>query len=187
MSTFDSLKAAFDITDMVVQSYLGDMEDADLLTRPGAGCNHIAWQLGHVISSEANMINMLQENAAIDLPAGIWRPARKRHGDRGRSGKILQQVGVYGSVPKNAGKYFGGSKWPERGAAPGGSPRAISRFLPNCRIHGNVDGNAPNDARGAIRTRPPIAGQTNRDLTSPHGIAPDYCHTLIRCGLAFAF
>ena len=71
MSTLDSLKAAFDITDMVVQSYLGDMEDADLLTRPGAGCNHIAWQLGHVISSEANMINMLQENAAIDLPAGF--------------------------------------------------------------------------------------------------------------------
>jgi hypothetical protein len=71
MSTFSSLKAAFGLSDMVLNSYVGDLSDAELMTRPGTGCNHIAWQLGHLISSEANLVNMVKEGSAIELPEGF--------------------------------------------------------------------------------------------------------------------
>ena len=71
MSTIGSIKSAFALSDMVLQSYISDMEDADLMTRPGEGCNHLAWQLGHLIASEASMINMIQEGSAVALPEGF--------------------------------------------------------------------------------------------------------------------
>ena len=71
MSTFSSLKSAFQLSDMIIQSYVGDMEDAELLTRPGEGCNHLAWQLGHLVSSEANLINMIKDGSSVSLPEGF--------------------------------------------------------------------------------------------------------------------
>ncbi|MFN9717395.1 MAG: DinB family protein, partial [Planctomycetota bacterium] len=49
-------------------SYIGDLSDAELLKRPGKGCNHIAWQLGHLISSECGLLNAIQPEAAPKLP-----------------------------------------------------------------------------------------------------------------------
>lgn len=71
MNGKDAIKAAFGLSDMVLKSYVGDLEDRELMTRPGSGCNHIAWQLGHLISSEANLINMVKADSAIELPAGF--------------------------------------------------------------------------------------------------------------------
>ncbi len=56
---------------MVLNGYIGDLEDADLMQRPGNGCNHIAWQLGHLISSECNLLNMAVPNSAAKLPEGF--------------------------------------------------------------------------------------------------------------------
>ena len=39
-----SLQSAFHFTDMVLDRYIEDLDDADLLVRPGKGCNHLAWQ-----------------------------------------------------------------------------------------------------------------------------------------------
>ena len=33
-----------------------DLSDADLLVRPAPSANHIAWQLGHLIASERNLV-----------------------------------------------------------------------------------------------------------------------------------
>lgn len=55
----------------VVSSYTGDLTDAELLQRPAPGCNHPAWQLGHLIASEVGMINMLRPGTAPELPAGF--------------------------------------------------------------------------------------------------------------------
>ena len=71
MGTHTALKSAFGLSDMILNSYIGDFSDEELMNRPGAGCNHIAWQLGHLISSEANLINMVKEGSAIDLPEGF--------------------------------------------------------------------------------------------------------------------
>lgn len=71
MTTHAALKSAFGLSDMVLNSYIGDLTDEELMNRPGAGCNHIAWQLGHLISSEANLINMVKDGSAVELPEGF--------------------------------------------------------------------------------------------------------------------
>jgi len=57
--------------DMIVGSYLADLADAELLVRPVPGANHIAWQLGHLISSEAFLVKMAVPSCKADLPPGF--------------------------------------------------------------------------------------------------------------------
>ena len=71
MNTREAIQSAADTSMMILKSYVGDLEDADLLVRPGEGCNHIAWQLGHLISAECNLLNMIKPGAAIELPEGF--------------------------------------------------------------------------------------------------------------------
>jgi hypothetical protein len=67
MNTKDAFKQTIDISQMVVKMYLGDLSDADLLTRP-VGCNHLAWQLGHLISSEVSLLNGICPGKGPELP-----------------------------------------------------------------------------------------------------------------------
>lgn len=77
MNSAEVLKATHHTTNMVIQRYLSDLTDADLLVRPGTGCNHIAWQLGHLIASNAHMLELLYPGAAPALPEGFV----ERHND----------------------------------------------------------------------------------------------------------
>ncbi len=71
MNAQEILKQSLKTTNMVVSSYLGDLSDAELLVRPGPGCHHIAWQLGHLISSNTRILNLVAPGAAPELPAGF--------------------------------------------------------------------------------------------------------------------
>lgn len=71
MNSKDILKSTLGINNLVLSSYLGDLSDSDLMTRPGAGCNHIAWQLGHLIASNSDILNLVAPGAAPVLPAGF--------------------------------------------------------------------------------------------------------------------
>jgi hypothetical protein len=55
----------------VLAMHLGDLSDADLLTRPAPGANHPAWQLGHLIVAETNAVNLVKPGAMPELPAGF--------------------------------------------------------------------------------------------------------------------
>jgi hypothetical protein len=55
----------------VLKTYVSDLTDADLLRRPGPGCNHLAWQLGHLIASESQLLNSISPGAGGELPAGF--------------------------------------------------------------------------------------------------------------------
>jgi hypothetical protein len=55
----------------VLTKYISDLSDADLMLRPGKGCNHLAWQLGHLIKSECELLNSLVPGSAPALPAGF--------------------------------------------------------------------------------------------------------------------
>lgn len=70
MNAKDVIRGASALSLTVVKSYVSDLTDAELLVRPGPGCNHIAWQLGHLIGSEADLLNMICPNA-VELPAGF--------------------------------------------------------------------------------------------------------------------
>lgn len=71
MNTQQAITSAMDISMMVLRQYLSDLSDADLLRRPGNGCNHLAWQLGHLISSECGLLDAICPGAAPALPPGF--------------------------------------------------------------------------------------------------------------------
>ncbi|MEM9660344.1 MAG: DinB family protein, partial [Planctomycetota bacterium] len=67
----DAIRASANLSAMVLNAYISDLDDADLMRRPGEGCNHLAWQLGHLISSEVHLLNKVAPGQAIDLPDGF--------------------------------------------------------------------------------------------------------------------
>lgn len=71
MNAKDVIRETLNLSNMVLTNYLGDLSDADLLKRPGPGCNHIAYQLGHLIASECGLLNGIQPGSAPELPAGF--------------------------------------------------------------------------------------------------------------------
>lgn len=71
MNAKDAIRSSANLSSMVIKSYVGDLEDADLLRRPTAGCNHIAWQLGHLISSEVQLLEQTAPGQGITLPEGF--------------------------------------------------------------------------------------------------------------------
>lgn len=50
--------------------FLSDLDDADLLTRPVEGANHVAWQLGHLITAEHRLMSGIGV-AMPELPDGF--------------------------------------------------------------------------------------------------------------------
>jgi uncharacterized damage-inducible protein DinB len=71
MTGTDAVRTALKATQQLVTWFLGDLSDADLLVRPTAGANHIAWQIGHLIVSERNLGNQLPGATYLELPAGF--------------------------------------------------------------------------------------------------------------------
>jgi hypothetical protein len=68
----DVIQTALASTKNLVEMYLSDLSDADLLVRPVPGANTIAWQLGHLISSEPHLIRTQFPDAPYpELPAGF--------------------------------------------------------------------------------------------------------------------
>ncbi len=71
MNAKDAIRGTMGLCQTVLKTYFGDLTDAELMRRPGAGCNHLAWQLGHLIASEGSLLNMVCPGAAAELPAGF--------------------------------------------------------------------------------------------------------------------
>lgn len=71
MQAKDAIRGTLDLSDRVIDDYLKDLDDADLLLRPVAGMNHIAWQLGHLIASERRFVEMVKPGSCPPLPDGF--------------------------------------------------------------------------------------------------------------------
>jgi uncharacterized damage-inducible protein DinB len=72
MTAKDAIKHALTSTLKMLEWYLSDLSDADLLVRPVPKANHIAWQLGHLISAEHHLlVGQLPGVTYPELPAGF--------------------------------------------------------------------------------------------------------------------
>jgi DinB superfamily len=72
MTGKDVLKFMLKSNEHMVNWYVSDLSDADLLVRPTPNANHIAWQLGHLIESEANyFLPKIPGSSAVKLPEGF--------------------------------------------------------------------------------------------------------------------
>ncbi|MFQ5591995.1 MAG: DinB family protein [Phycisphaerae bacterium] len=59
MTPKDVIKNTIAISHDILTTYLSDLSDADLMVRPVPAANHIAWQLGHLVLSEHQMVTDL--------------------------------------------------------------------------------------------------------------------------------
>jgi hypothetical protein len=71
MNAKQAIQATMDMGNLVLTKYISDLSDADLLRRPGKGCNHLAYQLGHLISSEVGLVNAVAPGKGAKLPEGF--------------------------------------------------------------------------------------------------------------------
>ncbi len=70
MTPKDVIRNTIDMCHEVLTTYLSDLSDSDLMVRPVPGANHIAWQLGHLIASEHQMLTDAGYKMP-DLPDGF--------------------------------------------------------------------------------------------------------------------
>lgn len=71
MDSRTALKLSLSTADMVALGYLSDLTDADLMLRPHPGCNHLNWQVGHLIISEHRMLEQAFPGKMPPLPSGF--------------------------------------------------------------------------------------------------------------------
>src|SRR5262245_35632992 len=71
MNAKEAIRTALKTTQNMLPMFLNDLSDADILIRPVPNANHIAWQLGHVISAETRLGGQLPGAKYPELPAGF--------------------------------------------------------------------------------------------------------------------
>jgi hypothetical protein len=71
MNGKQAIQTALQGTQHMLTMFVGDLSDADLLVRPVPNANHIAWQIGHLISAERGLGKVLPGVAYPELPAGF--------------------------------------------------------------------------------------------------------------------
>lgn len=70
MTVKQLLLDAMAFTTKVMTDFVADLTDAELLVRPVDGANHIAWQLGHLITAEHRLMRGIGASMP-DLPDGF--------------------------------------------------------------------------------------------------------------------
>ena len=70
MNASDAIRQVIAFGYTVVQMYIDDLSDTDLLVRSVPNANHIAWQLGHLINGTNHMLAALGK-PGFSVPAGF--------------------------------------------------------------------------------------------------------------------
>jgi hypothetical protein len=71
MNVKDPIRTTLAMSEMILGGYIADLTDSDLLVRAVPGMNPIAWQLGHLISSERGMMEKIVPGSCPALPEGF--------------------------------------------------------------------------------------------------------------------
>jgi hypothetical protein len=71
MNIKDAVRQQFAVSDFFVENYLSDITPAEMLVRPAPGANHVAWQLGHLISAETHLVEAASPGSMPALPEGF--------------------------------------------------------------------------------------------------------------------
>jgi hypothetical protein len=66
-----AIRQTLDTSDMILSSYIKDLDDDAIRLRPMEEMNPIAWQLGHLLSFEHQMVEGIKPGSSPSLPAGF--------------------------------------------------------------------------------------------------------------------
>ncbi|MBI2824460.1 MAG: DinB family protein [Planctomycetia bacterium] len=78
MDTRQAIASSLTNADFLVQTYLADLKPEELLARSLPGTNHIAWQLGHLISAECFLVGKALPGKGPTVPAGFGEKHKKQ-------------------------------------------------------------------------------------------------------------
>jgi hypothetical protein len=73
MNGIQTIQAALGSTQYLLNEYVKDLSDADLLVRPVPGANHLAWQLGHLCWSEPMIVRGQLPDARYPSVPEDWK------------------------------------------------------------------------------------------------------------------
>jgi hypothetical protein len=93
MNAKDAIRATLEMSDHVIEAYLGDLKDEDLCVRAVPGMNHIAWQLGHLIVSERHFVELVRPGTSPALPEGFADAHGKEGAKSDDCGRFLTRDG----------------------------------------------------------------------------------------------
>src|SRR3954463_2389187 len=71
MNAKEAIRTTMNTDDFMVESYLSDVTPEEMLVRPAPGANHVAWQLGHLISAERRLVEAAAPGSMPPLPDGF--------------------------------------------------------------------------------------------------------------------
>jgi hypothetical protein len=71
MNAKDAARSIMNTADFMVESYLSDIAPNEMMVRPAPGANHLAWQLGHLISAETRLVEAAAPGSMPALPDGF--------------------------------------------------------------------------------------------------------------------
>lgn len=71
MDSRTAIKTALDMAEFVSMTYLGDLSDDELMVRPHPQCNHLNWQIGHLIVAEHELMAKVVPGGMPALPDGL--------------------------------------------------------------------------------------------------------------------
>jgi hypothetical protein len=68
MDACEAIQGTLKMGELIGMAYLSDLSDQELLQRPHEKCQHLNWQIGHLICSEHNLINSIAAGTMPELP-----------------------------------------------------------------------------------------------------------------------
>ncbi len=71
MKFADMMRGSFGRSQMVMSMLLSDLTTEDIMQRPAPGANHVAWQLGHLITSTRYFGETIRAGSMPELPQGF--------------------------------------------------------------------------------------------------------------------
>ncbi len=71
MNAKDAVRTTLTIADFMMESYVSDITPQEMLVRPVPDANHLAWQLGHLISAETRLVEAAVPGSMPALPPGF--------------------------------------------------------------------------------------------------------------------
>ena len=77
MNAHEAIRGALNTSQFLLNMYVGDMSDEDLMTRVCPKANHAAWQMGHLIASENKILESIQPGSSPTLPDGFMEKHNK--------------------------------------------------------------------------------------------------------------
>ncbi|TWT71212.1 DinB family protein [Crateriforma conspicua] len=130
MNAKDAIRYSMQLSDQVFKSYLSDFDDGEIMNRPGEGCNHIAWQLGHLISSEVQLLQQACPGQGIELPDGFAEAHSKEQvgcDDQTNFHSLGEYLELYDQVRAASAKALDAMSDDQLSAA---GPEAMREFCP---------------------------------------------------------